>query len=88
MPIRLRELLDLVALRAGIREHYGFPPALARLVLKFRGGIGGSSAVETLSLFTRNWFYKVEKLKSLGSRQNIDIETGIREVVECLLKLG
>ena len=88
VPIRLRELLDLVALRAGVRVHYGFPPALARLVLKVRGGIGGSSAAETLSLFTRNWFYKVEKLKSLGWRQNIDIETGIGEVVEWLLKLG
>ncbi len=87
-PVKLKELLGFVALHAGVRVHYGFPPALARLVLKFRGGIGGSSAAETLSLFTKNWFYRVEKLKSLGWRQNIDIETGIGEVVEWLLKLG
>ncbi len=85
-PVKLRELLDLVAKLAGVRLRYGFPPKLAYLILRFRGGIGGSSAAETVSLFTKNWFYRTDRLKSLGWKQEVDIENGLREVVEWILK--
>ena len=83
-PVKIRELLDLVAKYAGVKIHYGFPPKLAYILLKLKGGIGGSSAKETIMLFTKNWFYNVEKLKALGWRQEIELEDGIKEVVEWL----
>ncbi len=85
-PVRLRELLDLVAEYAGVKLRYGFPTKLAHLILKVRGGMGGSSAAETISLFSKNWFYRVDRLKSLGWSQEIDVEAGIGEVVGWLIK--
>jgi nucleoside-diphosphate-sugar epimerase len=85
-PIKLKEFLNLVASYAGVRLRYGLPPKLAYPILKLKGGIGGSSPKETISLFTKNWFYRIEKLKSLGWKQEIKIEDGIRETVEWITK--
>ena len=85
-PIKLKDFLDLVAEYVNIRLRYGFPPKLAYPILKIKGGIGRSSAGETILLFTKNWFYSVEKLKSLGWKQEIGIEDGIRDAVEWLKK--
>ena len=57
---------------------------LARILLKFRGGIGGSSAEETIMLFTKNWFYSVDRLKALSWRQEVELENGVEEVVRWL----
>ncbi len=84
-PIRLRNLLDLVAKYSGVKLRYGFPAKLAYLVLKIRGGVGGSTATETISLFTKNWFYRVDRLKALNWRQKVDIETGIKATVEWVM---
>jgi len=86
-PVRLGELLDLVAKYAGVDLRYGFPPKLARIILRFRGGIGGSTAAETITLFTKNWSYRIDRLKSLGWSQEIDFDAGIREVVEWLMSV-
>ncbi len=86
-PIRLKEFLNLVGRYAGVRLRYGLPPKLAYLILKLKGGIGSSSAEETIMLFTRNWFYNVEKLKSLGWKQEIRIEDSIKETVEWFVRL-
>jgi dihydroflavonol-4-reductase len=83
-PITLRDFLNLVANCAGIKLRYGLPPKLAYVILKIKGGIGGSSVKETISLFTKNWFYRVDKLKALGWSQEIKIEDGVREVVDWL----
>ena len=83
-PVTLRDFLDLVAKLSGRKVRYGFPPTLARLILRLRGGIGDSSAEETILAFTKNWFYSVEKLKSLGWRQRMGLEDGVREVIEWL----
>ncbi len=82
MPITLRDFLDLVAAYAGVKLKYGLHPKLAYLILKLKGGIGGSSAEETISLFTKNWFYSIEKLKSLGWKQDVKIHDGVKEVVD------
>lgn len=86
-PMKLKDFLDLVAGYAGVKLSYGLPPKLAYLILKLKGGIGGSTAKETILLFTKNWFYSVEKLKSLGWKQEVKIEEGIRETVEWLKKI-
>ena len=86
-PIKLREFLNLVARYAGVRLHYGLPPKLAYIILKLRGGIGGSSAKETIMAFTKNWFYRVEKLKLLGWKQEVRIEEGVKETVEWIVSL-
>ncbi len=86
-PIMLRDFLNTVASYAGVKLRYGLHPKLAYLILKVKSGIGGSSAEETISLFTKNWFYKVDKIKSLGWKQEIKIEDGIREVVNWLRSL-
>ncbi len=83
-PVRLGEFLDIVARYAGVRIHYGLPPKLAYVFLKLKGGIGGSSAKEIIILFTKNWFYSVEKIRALGWKQEVDIEFGVREVVDWL----
>lgn len=84
-PTRLKQFLNMVANYAGIKLYYGLPPKLANLILRIKGGIGGSSANETILLFTKNWFYSVEKLKSLGWRQEIKIKESIKEVVDWLM---
>jgi len=86
-PIKLRDFLDLVASYAGVRLRYGLPPKLAYIILKLKGGIGGSTAKETILLFTKNWFYNVEKLKSLGWKQEVKIEEGVKELVEWITGL-
>ena len=83
-PVKLRYFLDLVARCAGVKLYYGLPPKLAYLILKLRGGIGGSSAKETILLFTKNWFYSIEKLKSLGWKQEVNLEEGVKETVNWL----
>lgn len=35
-------------------------------------------------LFTRNWFYNVEKLRSIGWRQRVSINEGVEETVRWL----
>jgi len=82
--VRLSEFLDIVARYAGVRIHYGLPPKLVYVFLKFKGGIGGSSDKETIMLSTKNWFYSVEKIRALGCKQEVDIEFGVREVVDWL----
>ena len=81
-PTRLKDFLNLVASFAGVRIRYGFPPMLAYLILKIKGGIGGATAKETILAFTKNWFYKIDKLKALGWRQEISLEKGVNETVE------
>jgi len=80
-PVMLRDFLNLVANYAEVKLRYGLHPKLAYFILKIKGGIGGSSAEETIYLFTRNWFYNVEKIRSLGWKQEIKIEDGVREVI-------
>ncbi len=82
--VRLRDLLELVARYAGVKLRFGIPPKLAYILLKLKGGIGGSSAEETVMLFTKNWFYSVDKLKALGWRQEVKLERRIEEVVRWL----
>ncbi len=82
--VRLRDFLELVARYAGVKLRFGIPPKLAYILLKLKGGIGGSSAEETVMLFTKNWFYSVDKLKALGWRQEVKLERGIEEVVRWL----
>lgn len=82
--VRLREFLELVARYAGVKLRFGIPPRLARILLKLKGGIGGSSAEETVMLFTKNWFYGVDRLKALGWRQEVKLEKGIEEFVRWL----
>ena len=84
-PIMLRKLLDLAAKYSGVKLRYGFPAKLAYLILKIRGGVGGSTATETISLFTKNWFYQVDRLKALNWRQKVDIEMGIKATVEWVM---
>ena len=83
-PIKLKDFLNLVASYADVKLRYGLPPKLAYLLLKLKGGTGKSSAKETVLLFTKNWFYSVEKLKSLGWKQEVRIEEGVKETVEWL----
>lgn len=83
-PVKLREFIELVSRFANRRVRFGLPPFIARLILTFRGGIGGSSARETVMLFTRNWFYNVEKLRSIGWRQRVSINEGVEETVRWL----
>jgi nucleoside-diphosphate-sugar epimerase len=83
-PTKLREFLDTVAKFAGVRLRYGFPPKLAYILLKLKGGIGGSSARETIMAFTKNWFYSTDKLRALGWKQKIELEDGVRDVVRWL----
>lgn len=83
-PVRLREFIELVAKHAGVKVRFGLPPIVARLALTLRGGIGGSGARETIMLFTKNWFYSTEKLRSLGWKQEIPLNEGIRETVRWL----
>ena len=87
-PTRLKDFLNLVASFAGVRVRYGFPPMLAYLILKIKGGIGGATPKETILAFTKNWFYKIDKLKTLGWRQEIPLEKGAKETVEWFIKKG
>ncbi len=82
--VRLRDFLELVARCAGVKLRFGIPPKLAYVLLKLKGGIGRSSAEETVMLFTKNWFYSVDKLKALGWRQKVELERGVEEVVRWL----
>lgn len=53
--------------------------------MKLRGsGIGGSTPEETIMLFTRNWFYRIDKLKSLGWKQTTPLSKGLKETIEWL----
>lgn len=61
---------------------------MSSTILNFRGGIGGSTVAETISLFTKTWFYRVDRLKFIGWRQEIGVETGVMEVTEWLLNLS
>jgi len=83
-PVRLRELVELVMRHANVKVRFGLPPAIARLALMLRGGIGGSSVRETIMLFTRNWFYSTAKLRSLGWKQEIPLDEGIKETIRWL----
>ena len=84
-PTKLKDFLNLVAEAVEKQLRYGFPPKLAYLFLILRGGgVGRSSPKETIMLFTKNWFFDTQKLKSLGWRQKIGIQDGIREVVQWL----
>jgi len=84
-PVRLRELVELVAKHANVKVRFGLPPIIARLALTLRGGIGGSSARETIMLFTKNWFYSTGKLRSLGWKQEIPLNEGVKETI-CWLR--
>lgn len=79
--MRLRELIGSAAKHANVKVCFGLPPIIAGLALALRGGIGGSSARETIMLFTRNWFYSTKKLRSLGWRQEVTLNEGIMEMM-------
>ncbi len=82
--MRLRELVGLVVKHTNVKVRFGPLPVIARLALMLRGGIGGSSARETIMLFTKNWFYNTTKLRSLGWKQEIPLDEGMKETIQWL----
>jgi len=84
-PIKLRDFMRIITEYVGVKVMFGLPPTLAKLILKLRGeGIGGSTPEETIALFTKNWFYRINKLRSIGWSQTIPLNKGIKETIEWL----
>ena len=83
-PIKLKEFIELVLRFTNNRVRFGLPPLIAKLILMLRGGLGGSSVHETIMLFTKNWFYNIKKLKSLGWKQKIPLDEGVKETIHWL----
>ncbi len=83
--IKLRGFVGIITEYVGTKVRFGIPPTIAKLIMKLRGGgIGGSTPEETIMLFTRNWFYRIDKLKSLGWKQTIPLSEGLKETIEWL----
>ncbi len=83
-PVRLKDFMNLIYKYAGVKVRFGLNSLLAKLLLRFRGGIGGASVEETIMLFTKNWFYDIRKLLMLGWRQEVTLEVSVKEVIEWL----